>query len=99
MFCYEDVLSTVPPGTGIDGCGYPGDKAYAEFAGTSMASPHAAGAVALLASMGCARNQAISVLTSTSRQPFTGLRGVWTPAYGFGIVDADAAVHAALSAC
>ncbi|MGH8222652.1 MAG: S8 family serine peptidase, partial [Woeseiaceae bacterium] len=97
--CFEDIVSTVPPGTGTDGCGYPADKAYDEFAGTSMAAPHAAGVAALLASMGCAREQTIAVMTSTARQPFTSLRGVWTPVYGFGIVDAEAAVQAALSTC
>lgn len=99
LFCTEDILSTVPPGTGTDACGYPRDRAYDEFAWTSMATPHAAGVVALLASMGCTRSQAISVLTSTARQPFIGLRGVWTPAYGYGIVDVEAAEEAALSAC
>jgi hypothetical protein len=41
----------------------------------------------------------ITLLTSTARQPVVGLRGVWTPAYGYGIVDAEAAVQAAQSVC
>jgi serine protease len=97
--CYEDIVSTVPPGTGTNTCGYPADRAYDEFAGTSMATPHVAGVVALLASMGCTGTQSIAVLTSTARQPYLGLRGLWTPTYGWGIVDAEAAVRAALSAC
>jgi subtilisin family serine protease len=97
--CAEDIVSTVPPATGTNTCGLPQDKAYDAFAGTSMATPHAAGVVALLVSMGCARDQTISLLTSTARQPITGLRGVWTPLYGSGIVDAEAAVQAALAGC
>lgn len=99
VLCHEDIVSTVPPGTGTDACGYPADEAYDEFAGTSMAAPHVAGVTALLTSLGCTREQAIQVLTSTARQPFGGLRGVWTPGYGFGIVDAEAAAQAALSTC
>jgi hypothetical protein len=64
-----------------------------------MATPHAAGVAGLLASLGCTRQQNIHVLTSTARQPLTGARGVWTPEYGYGIVDAQAADQAALIAC
>lgn len=99
VLCFEDIVSTVPPGTGITSCGYPADKAYDEFPGTSMATPHAAGVAGLLASMGCTRQENVSVLTSTARQPVTGIRGVWTPEYGYGIVDAEAAVAAAGTAC
>jgi serine protease len=34
------------------------------------------------------------VLESTARTPFTGSRGTFTPVYGYGIVDAAAAVAA-----
>ena len=92
--CGEDVLSTVPLGTGrSSGCGVGTD--YDEYAGTSMAAPHVAGVATLLAAQGRSANEIMSVLLSTSRQPVSGLRGVFTPSYGFGIVDAAAAVAAA----
>jgi subtilisin family serine protease len=97
--CYEEVLSTVPAGTGGDYCDYPASKAYDEYAGTSMATPHVVGVVGLLAAQGCSRGQILSLLTSTSRQPVTGVRGTWTPEWGYGIVDAQAATTAAKSRC
>jgi serine protease len=99
VLCYEGILSTVPEGTGGSYCGYPAEETYDEYDGTSMATPHVAGAAALLAAQGCEREQTISVLASTARNPVTGQRGVWDPAYGFGIVDAQAAVQTAVSAC
>jgi serine protease len=39
----------------------------------------------------------MDVLMSTARTPVTGTRGTYTPVYGYGIVDAEAAVSAAAS--
>lgn len=91
--CGEDIVSTVPAGTGRSTvCGY--TKAYDEYAGTSMATPHVAGVAALLAAQGRSVDNIYDALTSTARQPETNVRGVFTPVFGYGIVDANAAVNA-----
>jgi serine protease len=92
--CGEDIVSTVPAGTSSSGatCGYGNN--YDEFAGTSMATPHVAGVAALLAAQGRSVDNINSTLTSTARTPVLGLRGVFSPTYGYGIVDAAAAVAA-----
>ncbi|MEU2612158.1 S8 family peptidase [Micromonospora sp. NPDC007271] len=90
--CDDDIWSAVPQGTGSTACGQ-GD--YDAYAGTSMATPHVAGVAALLFAQGRSLDNVYSVLMSTARTPGSLARGVYTPAYGWGIVDAQAAVAAA----
>ena len=59
-----------------------------------MATPHVAGVAALLTAQGRNVAQVYAVLKSTARTPGAAVRGTYTPTYGFGIVDAAAAVTA-----
>lgn len=88
--CQHDIVSTVPVGTGFEACGH---TDYDYFAGMSMAVPHVSGVVALLVAQGADPEQIERTLRSTGRTPGLGA-GVFTPAYGWGIVDASAAVTA-----
>jgi len=89
LFCQEDVVSTVPRGTGSEACG---QTDYDYYAGTSMATPHVSGVAALLYAQGRDRAAVLDALTTTARTPGDLARGVFTPTYGYGIVDAEAAV-------
>jgi len=87
LSCADDIVSTVPLGTGSAFCG---ESDYDYYAGTSMATPHVAGVAALLFAQGRTLDNVKSALVDTARTPGLG-RGLFTTSYGHGIVDALAA--------
>lgn len=90
LSCADDIVSTVPRGTGSAECGH---SDYDALAGTSMAAPHVAGVAALLSAQGRTAAEVEQGLMNTARTPLLDTRGTFTPLYGHGIVDAAAAVQ------
>ncbi|MFE3971992.1 S8 family peptidase [Stenotrophomonas sp. YIM B13575] len=87
----QGILSTLNSGTTT-----PGSASYASYNGTSMAAPHVAGVVALMQSVApspLSPAQVESIIKSTARP----LPGACSGGCGAGIIDADAAVTAAIN--
>ena len=88
LFCeYDgDIWSTIWPGDTTDDCG--SISGYDTLVGTSMSAPYVSGVAAMLAAKGLSNGQILQCLRTKSSND-----GAFDPAYGYGIVDADAATR------
>ncbi|MBV6895082.1 S8 family peptidase [Xanthomonas euvesicatoria] len=98
---YGSGIDVSAPGSGIlstlnSGTTTPGNASYASYNGTSMAAPHVAGVVALVQSVAptTLTPAAVETLLKNTARAFPG---ACSGACGAGIVDADAAVTAAIA--
>jgi serine protease len=87
LFCESDadIWSTMWPSSGDESCGT--IRGYETLAGTSMSTPFVSGVAALLAGRGLKAPQILQCLKTRSSN-----NGSYDPVYGYGIVDANAAV-------
>jgi serine protease len=100
---FGSLIDVSAPGSSVNstlnsGSTTPGSESYASYSGTSMASPHVAGTVALMQSrrsaLGLAPLTPAQVETSLKSTAY-GLAGACSGGCGAGIINAKAAVDAA----
>jgi serine protease len=100
---YGTLIDVSAPGSGIlstlnSGSTTPGTESYASYNGTSMASPHVAGAVALAQSRRLALGLALwtpAQVEANLKSTAYALSGACSGGCGAGIIDANALVAAA----
>lgn len=78
-------------------CGFDRDRAWIEMTGTSMASPYVCGVAALMLAIAPGLTSAqIQGIMHTTSAPLAGHDFAWRNDTGFGLIDADECVDAAV---